>query len=107
MYGRPPPSACQTAFFTLAVRLPHRRLPCASIDLSTPWRPKCPSPSRRCGEPLPGAERLQAVFGNSRVLDTLDPEVRLRVVAFESSTSLVRAVGHLERAVHGIINHFT
>ena len=56
--------------------------------------PKCPSAPRRSGESLPGADCLQSISGNSRVLDTLD--TKLRVEAYYQSGSLSPAVEQLE-----------
>ena len=60
------------------------------------WRfqPICPTGPRRSGESLPGADCLQSVSGNSRVLDTLD--TKLRVEAYYQSGSLPPAVEQLE-----------
>ena len=70
-----------------------RTLTSGKLD-STPHA-RCPaSPPRRSGESLPGAERLQSVSGNSRVLDTLD--TKLRVEAYYQSGSLSPAVEQLE-----------
>ena len=53
-----------------------RTLTSGKLD-STP-NARCPaSPPRRSGESLPGADCLQSVSGNSRVLDTLDTKLRV------------------------------
>ena len=59
------------------------------------------------GESLPGADVLQAESSNSRVLYTLD--VKSRVIAFDESSLMLRAVGQLKsrawraRPVHAAV----
>ena len=80
-------------------QVPHSRtLTSGKLD-STP-NARCPaSPPRRSGESLPGADCLQSVSGNSRVLDTLG--LKSQVVAYDQSSHLLRAVEQLEsRARH-------
>ena len=77
----------------IKVKTQRRILPSSILD-SGVLGPECPSPPRRSGESLPGAERLQSVSGNSRVLDTLD--TKLRVEAYYQSGSLSPAVEQLE-----------
>ena len=57
------------------------------------WQPEFPLASRRSGVPLPGANCLQLVSGNSRVLDTLDAKLQVR--ASYKSINLLRAVEQL------------
>ena len=87
-------SAARPPKLPASVSQPHSRtLTSGKLD-STP-NARCPaSPPRRSGESLPGADCLQSVSGNSRVLDTLD--TKLRVEAYYQSGSLPPAVEQLE-----------
>ena len=87
--------------FRMGIRVPRMGISCSQRRIppsrnldSGVLGPECPSPPRRSGESLPGAERLQSVSGNSRVLDTLD--TKLRVEAYYQSGSLSPAVEQLE-----------
>ena len=70
------------------------RTPPLAKSHSTHAGPECPSPPRCSGGSIAGADCLQSVSGNSRVLDTLG--LKSQVVAYDQSSHLLRAVEQLE-----------
>ena len=75
-------------------KIPHCRTPPLANNDSTHAGPECPSPPRCSGGSIAGADCLQSVSGNSRVLDTLG--LKSQVVAYDQSSHLLRAVEQLE-----------